>query len=71
MTYKDLAAQHSEQTCRRFISTHMNQDLLYRRTGLEMECAEDGKVVSVNNLHWEVGAVVIFSVYKIFYQETI
>ena len=51
MTYKDLAAQHSEQTCRRLIATHMNQDLLYRRTGLEMECTEDGKVVSVNNLH--------------------
>ena len=51
MTYKGLVEHRGEQNCRRFIASHMNQDLLDRRAGLEMECAEDGKVVSVINFH--------------------
>jgi ribonuclease BN (tRNA processing enzyme) len=47
MTYKDLVEHRGDLNCRRIIATHMSQDLLDRRTGLELECAEDGKVVTV------------------------
>ena len=47
MTYKDLVEHRGHLNCRRIIATHMSQDLLNRRAGLELECAEDGKVVIV------------------------
>lgn len=47
MTYKDLVKHRGDLNCRRIIATHMSQDLLDRRAGLKLECAADGKVVTV------------------------
>jgi hypothetical protein len=41
------AASASTHWCRRLIVTHMNEDMLRRRDTLEVETAEDGKVVDV------------------------
>lgn len=40
-----LLKHHPELDCRRLIVTHMSEDMLRRRAGLEVETAEDGKVV--------------------------
>jgi ribonuclease BN (tRNA processing enzyme) len=47
MTYQDLVEHRGDLNCRRIIATHMSQDLLDRRADLEMECAEDGKVIAL------------------------
>jgi ribonuclease BN (tRNA processing enzyme) len=40
-----LLKHQPELDCRRLIVTHMSEDMLRRRDGLEVETAEDGKVV--------------------------
>ena len=42
-----LLRHRSELDCRRLIVTHMSEDMLRRRDTLEVETAEDGKVVDV------------------------
>jgi ribonuclease BN (tRNA processing enzyme) len=42
-----LLRHRAELDCRRLIVTHMNEDMLARRDVLEVETAEDGKVVDV------------------------
>ena len=42
-----LLGHRSELECRRLIVTHMSEDMLRRRDALEVETAEDGKVVVV------------------------
>jgi hypothetical protein len=42
-----LLRHRPELDCRRLIVTHMNEDMLRRRDTLEVETAEDGKVVDV------------------------
>jgi ribonuclease BN (tRNA processing enzyme) len=42
-----LLRHRAELGCRRLIVTHMSEDMLRRRAGLEVETAEDGKVVDV------------------------
>jgi ribonuclease BN (tRNA processing enzyme) len=42
-----LLKHRSELDCRRLIVTHMNEDMLRRRDGLEVETAEDGMVVGL------------------------
>ena len=42
-----LLRHRSRLDCRRLIVTHMNEDMLRRRDALDVETAEDGKVVDV------------------------
>jgi ribonuclease BN (tRNA processing enzyme) len=42
-----LLRHRAELDCRRLIATHMSEDMLRRRAALEVETAEDGKVVEV------------------------
>src|SRR5258705_4161484 len=42
-----LLGHRAELECRRLIVTHMGEDMLRRRDTLEVETAEDGKVVVV------------------------
>src|SRR5262245_24444046 len=42
-----LLRHRGELDCRRLIVTHMNEDMLRRRAALDVETAEDGKVVDV------------------------
>ena len=42
-----LLKHRSELDCRRLIVTHMNEDMLRRHDSLEVETAEDGKVVDL------------------------
>jgi ribonuclease BN (tRNA processing enzyme) len=42
-----LLRHRARLDCRRLIVTHMNEDMLQRRDGLDVETADDGKVVVV------------------------
>lgn len=47
LDYRTLMEQRARLGCQRLILTHMSQDMLERVQDLEVEWAEDGKVVSV------------------------
>jgi phosphoribosyl 1,2-cyclic phosphodiesterase len=45
LSYQTLMDHRSDLSCKRIIVTHMNQDMLDRLNSLELEYAEDGKVI--------------------------
>jgi ribonuclease BN (tRNA processing enzyme) len=47
LDYRTLMDHRMELECRRIILTHMSDDMLQRLQGLEMEWAEDGKIMVV------------------------
>lgn len=47
LDYRTLMEQRARLGCQRLILTHMSHDMLERVQDLEVEWAEDGKVVSV------------------------
>lgn len=47
MSYQTLMDHRSKLNCRRIIATHMSQDMLDRLNSLELEYAEDGKVIGL------------------------
>lgn len=47
LDYRDLMAHRGELGCRRLVLTHMSDDMLDRIQGLDLECAEDGKLIEL------------------------
>ncbi|MBI3796136.1 MAG: MBL fold metallo-hydrolase [Deltaproteobacteria bacterium] len=45
LDYQTLLHQRDRLECRRLILTHMSQDMLSRRAELEIDCAEDGRII--------------------------
>ena len=45
LNYQTLIEHHRDLRCKRIIVTHMSQDMLDRLNSLELEYAEDGKVI--------------------------
>ena len=45
LNYQTLIDHRNQLNCKRIIVTHMSQDMLDRRDSLELETAEDGKVI--------------------------
>jgi len=45
LNYQTLIEHRNQLNCKRIIVTHMSQDMLDRRDSLELETAEDGKVI--------------------------
>jgi ribonuclease BN (tRNA processing enzyme) len=45
LDYRDLMAHRGELGCRRLLLTHMSDDMLGRIQDLDLEYAEDGKVI--------------------------
>jgi len=45
LDYQTLVNHRAELECRKLILTHMNDDMLHRLGSLDVEGAEDGKVV--------------------------
>lgn len=48
LDYRTLMSHQAELNCKRMILTHMGEEMLERVGGLEIEVAEDGKVVQIN-----------------------
>jgi ribonuclease BN (tRNA processing enzyme) len=47
MSYRTLMRHRQKLTCKRAILTHMNEDLLGRLQDVELEYAEDGKILAL------------------------
>jgi len=47
LDYRSLRARVHDLRCRSLILTHMNEDLLNRLPDVDVECAEDGKSITV------------------------
>jgi ribonuclease BN (tRNA processing enzyme) len=47
LDYRSLRARLHDLRCRHLILTHMNEDLLNRLSDVDVECAEDGKSITV------------------------
>jgi len=47
MSYSTLMRHRQKLTCKRAILTHMNEDLLGRLQDVELEFAEDGKILAL------------------------
>jgi ribonuclease BN (tRNA processing enzyme) len=47
LDYKTILDERSRLGCRRIIVTHMNRDMLSRLGELDLEWAEDGKLVTL------------------------
>ena len=45
--YRTLRESRHRLDCRRVILTHMSADLLSRRSEADMECADDGQVITL------------------------
>ena len=47
LDYQTLLAHRNELACERVIVTHMSDDILNKLASLELECAEDGKLIVI------------------------
>lgn len=47
LDFRTLEAHRAELRCKRLILTHMSDDMLRRRGEVAVECADDGKVISL------------------------
>ncbi len=47
LDYQTLLDHRSDLSCKRIIVTHMSQDMLDRLDNLELEYAEDGKIIEL------------------------
>ena len=47
LDYQTLLAQRQELGCRRLVMTHLSDDMLGRLAALDIEAAEDGKVITL------------------------
>jgi ribonuclease BN (tRNA processing enzyme) len=47
LDYRTLEAHRSELRCKRLVLTHMAEDMLQHRAEVEVECADDGMVITL------------------------
>ena len=47
LDYRTLEAHRSELRCKRLVLTHMAEDMLKHRAEVEVECADDGMVITL------------------------
>ncbi len=47
LDYRSLLEQEGTLGCKRLVITHMSDDMLKRRSGVEAEWAEDGKTITL------------------------
>jgi ribonuclease BN (tRNA processing enzyme) len=48
LSYQTLLSHRAELDCQRLVITHLGEDMLGRLGGLELEAAEDGKIIILN-----------------------